>query len=403
MKYYLNNFIKIGKTVLFPTLTIILLNFYNNAFCQTYVSGSVSGIWEAKNSPYIVSQSDIYIHQSDTLIIRPGVEVIFNTGGLNFMVRGNLIAEGKRDSLIYFKGVLSNPGIWKNIHINASRTIIQKLRYCYVQNAGHDNLAAIYLEDGNLEIYNCVICNNKSEGIDQYNYYSVLKVVQCNLLLNGGSGMRINASSEISSNIMAYNNDYGLNFRNSGGVVRHNCIWDNLNGNTNNQANLGDIETVNINNDSCDANYNIYFDPQFEDYNNLKLNLLGTSPCINAADLLLPKDLDGSFADIGAFSFIEPTFVLQENNQPSSFHLYQNFPNPFNPITTIKYRTNKPCFISLKIYDILGHEIATLVNEFQTIGKHQVKWFAQGLPSGIYFYRLQAGEFSKTNKLILQK
>ncbi len=93
------------------------------------------------------------------------------------------------------------------------------------------------------------------------------------------------------------------------------------------------------------------------------------------------------------------------NNLSSTFKLEQNYPNPFNPSTVISYQLPVKGDVSLKIYDILGNEIATLVNEFKTAGKHQVKFDAgkYGLSSGIYFFQLKAGNFVQTKKLVLQK
>ena len=85
------------------------------------------------------------------------------------------------------------------------------------------------------------------------------------------------------------------------------------------------------------------------------------------------------------------------------YNLEQNYPNPFNPNTMIKYNLDKPNYIKLTIFNLTGQEIATVVNGFQTSGVHEINWQAEGLPSGIYFYRLQAGDFSDTKKLILQK
>jgi len=88
---------------------------------------------------------------------------------------------------------------------------------------------------------------------------------------------------------------------------------------------------------------------------------------------------------------------------PDHFTLDQNYPNPFNSTTTIQYHQKKAGFTILKIYDILGQEVETLVNEYQKEGHYQVSWEAKNLPSGIYFYRLQSAGFSATKKLILQK
>jgi len=88
---------------------------------------------------------------------------------------------------------------------------------------------------------------------------------------------------------------------------------------------------------------------------------------------------------------------------PTKFSLEQNYPNPFNPSTTIKYSIKKNDLVTLKVYDILGKEVAALINENQEAGNYSVKFNASNLPSGIYFYRLKSGSFSSTKKLILLK
>jgi len=88
---------------------------------------------------------------------------------------------------------------------------------------------------------------------------------------------------------------------------------------------------------------------------------------------------------------------------PKEYKLEQNYPNPFNPTTTIKYSIPKESFVSLKIYNLIGEEVATLVNEEKTIGNYKIEFDATGLPSGIYFYRLQAGSFVDTKKMIIVK
>lgn len=85
------------------------------------------------------------------------------------------------------------------------------------------------------------------------------------------------------------------------------------------------------------------------------------------------------------------------------FALIANYPNPFNPITTIEYAIPQASFVELKIYDILGGEVASLVKENKPSGKHSVKFNASNLPSGIYFYRIVSGNFIATKKLIILK
>ena len=83
--------------------------------------------------------------------------------------------------------------------------------------------------------------------------------------------------------------------------------------------------------------------------------------------------------------------------------LSQNWPNPFNSSCAIKYSIPKSSQVSLKIFNTLGEEIATLVNEEKSAGTYELTWNAANIPSGVYFYRLQAGDFVQTRKMILLK
>ena len=95
--------------------------------------------------------------------------------------------------------------------------------------------------------------------------------------------------------------------------------------------------------------------------------------------------------------------IENEGNQVSDYKLYQNYPNPFNPSTRIEYEIPEVSFVTLKVYDVLGNEIATLVNEGKPAGSYEVEFNASNLTSGIYFYQLNAGSFIETNKMILLK
>jgi aminopeptidase YwaD len=98
-----------------------------------------------------------------------------------------------------------------------------------------------------------------------------------------------------------------------------------------------------------------------------------------------------------------PTYIQNEELLVEDFTLYQNYPNPFNPVTNIGFTISEFEFVSLKIYDILGNEIATLVNEKKQPGTYVVEFHAADLSSGIYFYLLQAGSSIEMKKMILMK
>ena len=92
-----------------------------------------------------------------------------------------------------------------------------------------------------------------------------------------------------------------------------------------------------------------------------------------------------------------------QSNTPNTYSLTQNYPNPFNPTTTINYQLQFSGRVTLKVYNILGKEVATIVNEDKPAGNYSVNFDAGKLSSGIYFYRLQSGNFIATKKMILLK
>ena len=112
----------------------------------------------------------------------------------------------------------------------------------------------------------------------------------------------------------------------------------------------------------------------------------------------------------------DPVYANPEENLPDGFVLYQNYPNPFNPSTKIKFTipsniNSQMSNVSLKVYDVLGNEVATIVNEEKPAGEYEVEFSANGgsasggntysLPSGVYFYQLKASSFVETKKMIL--
>ncbi|HVO72442.1 MAG TPA: T9SS type A sorting domain-containing protein [Ignavibacteriaceae bacterium] len=112
----------------------------------------------------------------------------------------------------------------------------------------------------------------------------------------------------------------------------------------------------------------------------------------------------------GAYKIFNPLLSADEKAIPEAFVLEQNYPNPFNPSTKIRYSIPASSFVRLKVYDILGNEIAVLVNEEKSPGIYEIVFSSQypggrqiPLSSGVYFYSLQAGEFSSTKKFIILK
>jgi hypothetical protein len=96
-----------------------------------------------------------------------------------------------------------------------------------------------------------------------------------------------------------------------------------------------------------------------------------------------------------------PTSVHQPDHLPTEYQLRQNYPNPFNPSTTFAFSLPRRSLVSLKVFDLLGRVVATIVSEELSAGRYSREWSADGLASGVYLYRIQAGQFSQTKKLIL--
>ncbi|MBD3342365.1 MAG: T9SS type A sorting domain-containing protein [Candidatus Lokiarchaeota archaeon] len=215
----------------------------------------------------------------------------------------------------------------------------------------------------------------------------------------------------VSSNIFYKNDNYGLDLNSLVDVdsIKHNNFFQNSEGNLKGiEGGLGTCSRRNLNGDSCDANSNIFFDPGFVDVSNNNFHLMSTSKCIDAGDLNLERDPDGSFADIGAFYFDQTTDIEISNilEFPVEYALEQNYPNPFNPTTTIRFQLPAACKVKLTIFNSLGQIVRTLIHEYKGSGSHESYWdgtddVGNSVSSGIYLYRLEAGKYVKSNKMVM--
>ena len=112
-------------------------------------------------------------------------------------------------------------------------------------------------------------------------------------------------------------------------------------------------------------------------------------------------NVSGRWQLFGSNAIVVVADAEENNQEPVSFRLYQNYPNPFNPTTVIKYQVPHSGLVSLKVFDVLGREVATLVDEEKEAGDYLVDFNAGMLPSGVYFYRLTTANSSATNKMLL--
>lgn len=143
---------------------------------------------------------------------------------------------------------------------------------------------------------------------------------------------------------------------------------------------------------------------------------IGDSLLIGIPISEITHDIDGELRDPispykGADEVDSPVFIIETIKIPSNYSLFQNYPNPFNPSTTIKFMVpsvmasgaKQSQLVTIKVYDILGNEVASLVNEEKSAGEYSIEFDAKDLTSGIYFYQLKAGSFIETKKMILLK
>jgi hypothetical protein len=312
--------------------------------------------------------------------------------------------------------ITENEGVWGGgININGSRAVIS---HCIIARNQACFGAGINIGygDGDVVIDHCLITGNdagQGGGIFSYPYAASVTIVNCTIAGNSGmeeiggiGGIQVigSLSPRIVNVIVANNRGGGI-----GGTynIEHSCFYRNPGGNfpyTPNDS-LGLIVTTNANGDSCDIYYNIFLDPEFVDTLTGNYHLLSTSPCIDAGDPTYPLDPDSTIADIGAFYYHQYATIDRglDTIHPTSYRLSQNYPNPFNAQTIISYTIPRNQHVELRIFNLLGHRVQTLVNGYQTAGHKSVTWDASHCASGIYFLQLTTSQAILTKQMILLK
>ncbi len=113
----------------------------------------------------------------------------------------------------------------------------------------------------------------------------------------------------------------------------------------------------------------------------------------------------GTASDSSRYNTTDPIVleVITENTVPTEYNLFQNYPNPFNPVTNIKYDVPKNTFVKIRVYDIAGKEVRTLVDQEMEAGSYETQFDATKLASGIYFYKMETRDYNKVMKMVLLK
>ena len=250
----------------------------------------------------------------------------------------------------------------------------------------------------NVTIKNSLCFDNRVKGYDQNNDRGSMTILNCTGFRNGSYNFSIPGnfratSSATVKNCVSYLSP-GVTFINR--VVQSNNSWNPV-------YNVSESDFLSI--DTTGVRGPRKADGSLPDLKFLRL--ASTSGLIDiGTDVGLP--FSGKAPDLGAYEYGLVSSVNEESQVPNEFKLEQNYPNPFNPETTISYTLQTPSKVSLKVYDLLGNEIATLVNNFQTAGNYDIKFNVKtrhgaSLQTGVYFYRIQTQTFSETKKMILLK
>ncbi len=391
-----------GIRIVLSDFVIIRNNYCHNNYRWGIFTGFTDDITIENNScSFSEDEHGIYLsNSSDRAIIRNNHS--YNNNGCGIHMNGDISMGGD--------GIISNAVVEGNI----------------IHDNGYGGGSAINM-DGvqNSEIFNNLIYNNHATGIAMYQIdggdASKNNKVYNNTIIQPTDGRWCIISVDGSTGNTLYNNILinHHSFRGSisldaasmiGFTSNYNILVNRLSdddGNSN--MTLSQWQGMGYDTNSMIA------DPEdqiFVDYPNNNFHLIQNAQSVNAGtDLVLQtvfEDLDnisrpqGLGFDIGCYEFTNATSV-EEENLPEALKLFQNYPNPFNPTTTVQYAIPQKSNVTLKIYDVLGNEIATLVNEEKDRGVHTVNFDASQLASGIYIYKLQAGSFVETKKMILMK
>lgn len=280
-------------------------------------------------------------------------------------------------------------GIWQNTYAIIRNNILIGLEIGIT--IGYSNKATIY---------NNTFVNNR-QGIYVYATPNTVSIYN-NIFYNHYTAINLNFSTYSGGTNVSYINYNLWHERNPQSVVPY------IDNRTENSIIVGD-------------SISYHADPLFSDMFSYELSSI--SPAIDQGTVSIPTppylfsvldttvvvgdniqltNFGGSFPDIGAKEYSPPTFI-NSTFLPSEIKLYQNYPNPFNPRTTIKYSLKKKSFVKIKIFDILGKEVVTLVNEEKDLGNHKTSFDATNLSSGVYFYKLKTHNFIDIKKMILLK
>ena len=383
----------------------------------------------------------------DSIIVDPG-EYVENIDflGKNIVIMGNpddpseTIIDGDRnDSVVSFQNGESEDAVITGF------TLTNGIGWFH---GGYTNGGGIVLNGSSPTISHCIIKDNEVGwgGGGIFCGSSSPTVTNCLIIDNSagheGGGIMVHAGSDATIINCTFSGNVSGTWQGGGGIYLHgnshatvvnSVLWHNYrNGNEQEiwfcsigercelTISYTDVEGGRdgiVTNNNGDVNWgegNIDEDPLFADPDEDDYQLTADSPCIDSGTALFVWEEDtlinlsedeyaGEAPDMGAFEYGFVAVDPEGIHPPLSFRLLPPRPNPFNSTTSIRYSLDRDAFITLKLYDLAGREVAGLVNERQAAGNHQTIWNAVAFPSGVYICRMEAADYVRSIKITLMK
>ena len=321
----------------------------------------------------------------------------------NLYSAGGVYVDGGRDIVIK-QNTISQTDIGIEIasehHGKATSYITVKDNLLYNNRMAGIAMGGYDAERGSTE--NCFIINNtlyNNDTLEDGNGEILLQydtqdnIIKNNIFYANDQGLMIgNPFTENINNVV----DYNLYFS-SAGITDSEWEWQS------NSFQGFNTYTLATGNDS----HSLFLDPLFTDPANGDYTLQAGSPCIDAGIVIEDMEYCGEAPDMGAYEYIteecEELSFTQETPLPIHYSLNSAYPNPFNPATTISFSIPEFGLTTITAYDITGRQLETLTNEVLTMGNYSINWNASSYPSGVYLIRMESGEFTQTQKMVLVK
>lgn len=291
-----------------------------------------------------------------------------------------------------------------------SENALMAVEDCIFSGNTSDEMIRVFLS--NAQISGCEITNNTCSYAGAiYCLQAAASITNCTIADNTSHGVVIDETPAIVNNcVIANNGGFGFTFDEATDASVTFCnIWQNASGPVGDPGQgpvlLGQIVTVNQNDDSSDVYYNISQDPMFINRLEHNFHLQGLSHCIDAGDTTL-TDPDGTICDIGAYYYPQSEQIEPGLPIPESHTLLSSYPNPFNPSTNISFVVDQAGLVNLTVFDITGRIVAVLVNETKPAGAYTTYWNATSsrgatLPSGSYWVRLNTPSQQAIHRIVL--